>query len=177
MTYYISGGCKNGKSMLAQRLCRTIAGDGPLYYVATMIPHDEEDRARIRRHIADRKGWGFQTLEQGRDLPACLDRADPEGTFLLDSVTALLGNEMFPPEGFDPDCGEKVAADLTAFIRRVKNAVLVSDFIFSDAERYDEWTETYRRALARVDRIALECDNVIEVCMGHRIIHKGELKL
>ena len=70
-----------------------------------------------------------------------------------------------------------MAADLTAFIRGVKNTVLVSDFIFSDAERYDEWTETYRRALARADRVALECDNVIEVCMGHRIVHKGELKL
>ena len=177
MTYYISGGCKNGKSMLAQHLCRSLAEGGSMYYVATMIPHDGEDEERIRRHIKDREGWGFQTLEQGRDLPAFLERADRNGTFLLDSVTALLGNEMFPPEGFDPDCGERVAADLTAFIRGVKNAVLVSDFIFSDAERYDEWTETYRRALARADRVALECDNVIEVCMGHRIVHKGELKL
>ena len=177
MTYYISGGCKNGKSMLAQQLCRTLAEGGPMYYIATMIPHDEEDAARIRRHIRDREGWGFQTIEQGRNLPACLEKADREGTFLLDSVTALLGNEMFPPEGFDPDCGEKVAADLRVFIRSVKNAILVSDFIFSDAERYDEWTEAYRCALAMADKVALECDSVIEVCMGNRIVHKGELKL
>lgn len=163
--------------MLAQQLCRALAEGGPMYYVATMIPHDEEDVARIRRHIRDREGWGFQTIEQGRNLPSCMETADRAGTFLLDSVTALLGNEMFPSEGFNPDCGEKVAADLKAFIRGVKNAVLVSDFIFSDAERYDEWTEAYRRALARADRVALECDNVIEVCMGNRIVHKGELKL
>ena len=173
MTVYISGGCKNGKSMLAQRLCRDLAAGGPLYYVATMIPGDDEDRTRIRRHVADREGWGFETLEQGRDLTACLDRADPEGTFLLDSVTALVGNEMFGPDGFDPDCGERVAEDLRTFIGRVRNAVIVSDYIFSDAETYDEWTETYRRALALADRTTLLCDRVIEVCAGRQIVHKG----
>ena len=177
MVYFLSGGCKNGKSMLAQHLCKKMAAGGPMYYVATMIPGDEEDHARIRKHIADREGWGFTTLEQGRNLPACLDRADPEGTFLLDSVTALLGNEMFSPDGFDPNCGERVYEDLKSFIGRVKNAVLVSDFIYSDAERYDEWTELYRRALARADRAALYCDCVIEVCLGQTIVHKGVLDL
>ncbi|MCQ2452222.1 MAG: bifunctional adenosylcobinamide kinase/adenosylcobinamide-phosphate guanylyltransferase [Oscillospiraceae bacterium] len=178
MIYYLSGGCKNGKSMLAQRLCKKMAGDGPLYYVATMIPGDEEDRARIRKHIADREGWGFETLEQGRNLPACLERANPNGTFLLDSVTALIGNEMFTRDGgFHPDCGEKVAEDLATFVRGVKNAVLVSDFIFGDAERYDEWTEAYRRALAQADRVAALCDTVVEVCLGYNMVHKGVLEL
>jgi len=177
MTYFLSGGCKNGKSMLAQHLCKKLAGDGALYYVATMIPSDDEDHARILRHIADREGWGFETLEQGRNLPACLERADSKGTFLLDSVTALLGNEMFCNGEFNPDCAERVAADLTEFISRARNVVLVSDYIYADAERYDEWTECYRRALARVDRIALLCDNVIEVCLGNNIVHKGALNL
>ena len=51
MTIFLSGGCKNGKSTLAQHAAKKLAGDGPLYYIATMIPHDEEDRARIRRHL------------------------------------------------------------------------------------------------------------------------------
>lgn len=40
----------------------------PLYYLATMIPHDEEDEARIRRHLSEREGWGFDTIEQGEHI-------------------------------------------------------------------------------------------------------------
>ena len=40
--------------------------------------------------VAQRAGMGFITLEQGTNVLGCLDKADPEGTFLLDSVTALL---------------------------------------------------------------------------------------
>ena len=97
MTIFLSGGSKNGKSTLGERAARALAGEGPLWYVATMIPHDEEDRAQIRRHRQDREGCGFQTVEQGWDLSSCL--AGRCGTFLVDSVTALLANEMFPPPG------------------------------------------------------------------------------
>ena len=67
MNVFISGGCKNGKSFYAQRLARRQADEAgsPLYYIATMIPHDEEDHARIRRHLTERDGWGVTTLETG----------------------------------------------------------------------------------------------------------------
>ena len=109
MSTYISGGCKNGKSFYAQRVAMT--GGTPLYYVATMIPRDGEDLARIRRHRDERAGWDFETLECGRDILSCLDSADPKGSFLLDSVTALLSNEMFSAEGRDEpqrgQCGKR----------------------------------------------------------------------
>lgn len=174
MSTYISGGCKNGKSMYAQRAAK--AGGRPLYYIATMIPRDEEDRARIRRHRDERAGWGFETLECGRDILRCLDDADPRGSFLLDSVTALLSNEMFTPEGVRLDAPESVAGALAEFVRRAPNAVLVSDYIFSDAMLYDELTEAYRRGLAAIDRrLAACCDNVIEVVAGQYVVHKGVL--
>ena len=174
MSTYISGGCKNGKSFYAQRAAK--ACGTPLYYLATMIPHDEEDFARIRRHREERTGWGFETLECGRDILRCLDDADPNGAFLLDSVTALLSNEMFAPEGVDMDAARRVADALEAFVRRAPNTVLVSDFIFSDALLYDDLTEAYRRGLAAIDRrMAACCDNVIEVVAGQFIVHKGVL--
>ena len=141
-----------------------------------MIPHDDEDLARIRRHREERAGWGFETLECGRDILRCLDSADPRGSFLLDSVTALLSNEMFAPGGVDMDAARRVAAALEAFVRRAPNTVLVSDYIFSDAMLYDELTEAYRRGLAAIDRrLAARCDNVIEVVAGQFIVHKGAL--
>lgn len=99
MNVLISGGCKNGKSYYAQKRAKTqsVKFGKPLYYIATMIPRDEEDMARIRKHIAERSGWGFKTLEQPYDLMCLLDdpEVDKSGIFLLDSVTALLDNEMF----------------------------------------------------------------------------------
>ena len=179
MNIFISGGCKNGKSLHAQELARDMARENgrPLYYIATMIPHDEEDEARIRRHVAERDGMGFTTLEQGRDILACLPYAKEEGAFLLDSVTALLSNEMFQPGGvMDWNAGERVAEELRQFALSCVNAVFVSDFIYSDAGRYDEYTEAYRRGLALCDKtLARVCDTVVEVCSSHIILHKGEL--
>ena len=177
MTVFISGGCKNGKSTLAEQVSRALAGTGPLYYIATMIPHDEEDEARIRRHVAERSGMGFTTLEQGRDILELLPYSKEGGAFLMDSVTALLSNEMFRPGGvMDRDAGERVAGELSEFTRACANAVFVSDFIYSDAGRYDEYTEAYRRGLAVCDRtLARVCDTVVEVCSSSYILHKGAL--
>ena len=193
MNILISGGAKNGKSYYAQTIARQMATGGqpaqgqpaedqhlPLYYVATMIPHDEEDHARIRRHIEERAGWGFETLEQGTDLTALLRgpagnphaptaaTPDPAGVFLLDSVTALLSNEMFRPDGtIDHQAAERVAKDCAEFARATGNTVFVSDYIYSDAEKYDTITEEYRQGLALIDRtLAQVCDRVIEVSAG-----------
>jgi adenosylcobinamide kinase/adenosylcobinamide-phosphate guanylyltransferase len=64
MNIFISGGCKNGKSMYAQKLAKKMAQEKnvPLYYLATMKPKDSEDNQRVLRHQQDREGWGFITL-------------------------------------------------------------------------------------------------------------------
>lgn len=172
MHTFISGGCKNGKSYYAQRVAQ--AAGKPLYYVATMISTGAEDDARIARHIQDRDGWGFETIECGRNILECLETADASGSFLLDSVTALLANEMFSAAGIDMDAPRRVALALEEFVHRTKCAVLVSDYIYSDAAIYDEWTEAYRGGLAMIDRrLAACCENVIEVSAGNIICHKG----
>lgn len=182
MNVFISGGCKNGKSIYAQRLARDLAASGPLYYIATMIPRDEEDMARIRRHLKEREGWGFETLEQGRNISGLAEREDVDlsGSFLLDSVTAVLENEMFPVVkekgksvflGEDKDAPARVRRELEAFAKAVKEAggsvVFVSDGIYGDKGEYSPSTENYRKALAQADRaLAAVCDKVIEVTYG-----------
>lgn len=177
MTVLIVGGSKSGKSSLAQNVCAELAGDGPLYYLATMIPQDGEDEARIARHIEDRAGMGFETLEQGRDLTAVLSRAEKNGTFLLDSVTALLSNEFFPREkNYEPDpaSGQRVAEDICTLSRQVRNLVVVADDLFRDAARYDPVTQSYRKALADIlRRVAREADTVAEMSMGNLTVFKG----
>ena len=97
MKAFISGGAKNGKTTLGQDLAVYLAAGGTHYYVATMISADAEDDERIRRHIADRAGLGFETIECPRHILSCLDTADRDGVFLLDSVTALLQTKCRVP--------------------------------------------------------------------------------
>ena len=126
MNLFISGGCKNGKSFFAQEEAKKQAEEKgvPLYYLATMIPADDEDRARIKRHLAERDGWGFTTIEQGRNICGALEKGEPEGVFLLDSVTALLSNEMFLPSGeADLEAPARVCEELRTFARRTGSTV------------------------------------------------------
>lgn len=181
MTVFISGGAKNGKSDYAQDLAVRLAAGGKHYYVATMIPSDGEDRERIRKHLKSREGMGFETIEWGKNILSCLRNADPGGTFLLDSATALLMNELFPDPvncEMDGTAGERCADELAIFARSVGNAVIVSDAIYADAARYDEVTEVYRKSLAHIDRtLAQVCDTVVEFVAGYPILHKGVLPL
>ena len=176
MKIYISGGAKNGKSMFAQEAAKKLSKEGHLWYLATMEPRDNEDDARVIRHRKERAGWGFQTVEWGRNIASHCDKFDCKGTYLVDSVTALLSNEMFCGMSGDINkCASvKVANELYDFSEKVENVVFVSDNIFCDAVFYDEWTDSYRKGLAEVDRfLAEKCDVVAEFCCDQVIFYKG----
>jgi len=176
MKIFISGGCKSGKSSYAERLSLLMRKkDKPVYYLATMIPVDKEDEMRIAWHRREREGCGFETIEAGWDFTAAVGQCDVHATFLLDSVTALLANEMFTPDGnVELNAYKKVTTHLTELLSRVNDIVIVSDFIYSDAFLYDELTEAYRQGLAYIDKqIACLSDVVLEICAGNCITHKG----
>lgn len=177
MKVFISGGCKNGKSTYAEKVAVMLSAHAkPLYYVATMLPTDKEDEERIARHRSSRKDSCFDTIEIPRDVVKLKDNRDLNGTFLLDSVTALLANEMFlPHSGINSKAYEKIAVELSELFRCVKNIVVVSDYIYSGAAIYGELTEQYRRGLAFIDKCcAASCDVVIEACCGNFIVYKGK---
>lgn len=194
MNILISGGAKNGKSDIAERIVRRMMErlHKPLYYVATMMPADEEDRERIRVHRMNREGAGFQTLEAGNRILRVLDlpKTDPGGIFLVDSTTALMANEMFPAAGpgFDPGAAERVPEELASFAARTGNTVFVSDQIYEDARPPEagatsrdlplpDLTEVYRSALGKADcRLAAECETVLEVTAGRVKVWKGEFQ-
>jgi adenosylcobinamide kinase/adenosylcobinamide-phosphate guanylyltransferase len=175
MKIFISGGCKNGKSFYAQHFAKAQETDALLYYVATMRSADSEDDERIKRHREERGGWGFITVEQAADIEDILQKCDCGGSFLLDSLTALLSNEMFPPGGnVNEYAGEKIKNGLSLILNKVENIVIVSDYIYSDAMIYDSLTEKYRRLLAMLDRsVAEKCDIVLEAAYSNLTVHKG----
>mgnify|MGYP000452933017 CR=1 FL=1 len=150
------GGGKSGKSTAAQRLAAALADGGPLYYWATMTPHDGEDEERIQRHRDDRAGMGFTTVERSFDLPAGLDEIDPAGTVLFDSVTACL--------------------ELRHVSLYPAHFIAVCDDIWRGGEEYRDGTEVYVRGLARICRgLAAEFDVVCEMAGGLPRMWKGAL--
>lgn len=174
MRFLLLGGSKSGKSGLAQCLTRHLAAGGPMYYWAAMEPADQEDRDRILRHLEDRLGWGFETIEKGRNLSEA--PALPEGAAVLfDSVTALLANEMFGAT-LDASAPDRAARDLVTISKGCTHFVCVCDDIFRDGGRFDQWTEAYRKGLALIcRRLGSEFDAVCEIQAGIPKIHKGAL--
>jgi len=174
MIIFISGGCKNGKSFYAQYLAKAQKTDS-LYYVATMKPADSEDEERIIRHRNERSGWGFITVEQQTDIECILAKCENGSSFLLDSLTALLANEMFLPDGgLNENAAEKISHGLQLITNKIKNIVIVSDYIYGDGNKYDPVTVNYMKSLAQIDRIAaMNSDIVLEIVFSGVIVHKG----
>lgn len=176
MRIYISGGCKNGKSTFAEKIAFFQKKEGfPLYYIATMNPVDDEDKKRIKKHIKSRENYNFETLEVVNNINFIKESTNLNGSFLLDSTTALLMNEMFTKDGINNKAYETISKDLTGILKCIKDIVIVSDYIFSDSFIYDECTEDYRKGLAYIDKnCAKICDVLIEVCYNSLIIYKGK---
>ena len=191
MKILITGGCANGKSAFAQKLAMQLDGKtGQRFYLASMIPQDEEDDARVQRHRLERKDWGFRTIEQGTRIEAVSEKTGPEATCLLDSLTALLSNEMFSlrdGEFFvDLQAPERVCRDVRALAGKVRHLIVISDSIGSGAEvcgtdkelAHRGMTETdwYRRGLAGIERtLAAEFDVAAECVAGVPVVRKGSL--
>ncbi len=173
MKVLILGGSKSGKSLLAQDIAVSF-NKKPLYYVATMSPCDSEDITRINRHVKERDGLGFTTVEQEKNIHEICNRCDKSGAFLIDSITALLSNEMFLSE-YDENAAQKIACGLKKVIACFENIVLVSDILHADAAIYDDMTENYRKSLGCLHKMCSDkCDVVLEVCSGNIIVHKGK---
>ncbi|SEF41172.1 adenosylcobinamide kinase /adenosylcobinamide-phosphate guanylyltransferase [Butyrivibrio sp. Su6] len=179
MLVLITGGCKNGKSSKAEIKAFELSGGENLYYLATMIASDNEDKERIQKHIDSRKDMPFTTIEKGRDIDTVIERIPENATVLLDSLTALLSNEMFKTSDageyiFCKDAAGKVLKDIEALNERVSNLVIVSDYIQSDAAMYDEYTQHYRNGLAFLEeRLCSLSDEAIEIAAGKEMLIKN----
>jgi len=150
---FVIGAAASGKSAYAESLC--LGHDGPRVYLATMEPFGEEGARRIARHRALREGKGFSTLERTRDVGAAVSGLPRGCTLLLEDVGNLVANELFAEGGLSPRDPDAAAREVLGGIERLAQAaahtVVVTVDVFADGMRYDEGTEAWRRALARVN--------------------------
>lgn len=85
---FLIGGARSGKSSLAVDIGRR--HDGPVVFVATAQPFDDDMRSRIEAHRDDRPGW--PTVEAPLDLAAAVHGASPSALMIVDCLTVWVGN-------------------------------------------------------------------------------------
>ncbi len=178
MNVLVFGGSKSGKSFFAQKIAQSLSKTFPLYYLATMVPHDAEDLLRIQKHLYSRRNMGFITLEYGTNIEQAFAQINPKGTVLLESVTALLTNEMFSVNG-DIDYGARDrvihSTQVLANYMKQGNVVFVCDSLFSDGIDYNFATRYFQSVFAECQRnIASFSDLVLEIFVSKYIIYKGK---
>lgn len=89
----VTGGCRSGKSGMAQRLAESMPA--PRVFLATSVAVDDEMTERIRSHQVARAAGGWSTLEEPEDLAAALEAAPAGAVVLVDCLAVWMGNLMW----------------------------------------------------------------------------------
>ena len=87
----VTGGARSGKSRFAERLAA--ASGRPVTYVATMEALDDEVRARIARHRAERPAV-WTTVEAPIAIVEAVRGAAPDDCVLLDCLSLWASNRL-----------------------------------------------------------------------------------
>ncbi|MGP1349511.1 MAG: bifunctional adenosylcobinamide kinase/adenosylcobinamide-phosphate guanylyltransferase [Stomatobaculum sp.] len=162
----IIGGSASGKSAYAER--RLAALSGPKIYLATMESRDTESGARIRRHRALRAERNFRTIE----CPRSLWRAEigAEDNVLLECLSNLAANEMFPPDGAVREAEETAALladEVTELAKRCRRLIVVGNLLTEAGTDYAGMTGLWLRAFSDAqNRLAREAEEVWRVTLG-----------
>ncbi len=215
MLILVTGGAASGKSGYAEKLAVEIhaelvkkRGSGTdtdmyvetapaLWYLATMR-HDQKDREteeRIKKHRRQRQGKGFTTIEQPDNISAVGNRVRSGDTILLEDLSNLLANELFPQDHNDWNdtaCSDewihndsketfrlflrkRIIAPILELSRSGIRIVAVGSRIAEDMPSdLDEDTRCYVKELQILQaELGQAADRVVEVVCGIPVIIKG----
>ena len=176
----VLGGSGCGKSAYAEKRIQEAAASerATIYYLATMQVYGEEGQKKVERHIELRRGKGMLTIEQTREIAACIPKmqAGPKAV-LLEDLGNLVANEMFQSDGtMNPPrmVAEKIVTQLKMIRANVSQLIIVSNNVFEDGIEYEEGTGNYIRALGEIHQeLTWDAEEVIEVVAGIPVILKG----
>jgi len=88
-TTLVIGGARSGKSALALEIARKWGG--PVTFIATGEPRDEEMRARIAQHQAERDP-AWTTIEEPIEITEAIATTPAENLVILDCLTLWVAN-------------------------------------------------------------------------------------
>lgn len=165
----ILGGARSGKSRLAEQVA--MASGLRRVYVATAVVAEGDDdmRARIARHQADR-GAGWTTVEEALDVARVVDdEAGPDTIVVVDCLTLWLTNVLYGERPVDP---ETATAELCDALRRAQGpVVVVSNEVGFGVHPPTEAGRRFRDEQGRLNqRVAAIADHVRLVVAGIPVV-------
>lgn len=163
----VLGGARSGKSALAERLTRA-SGPAPVY-LATAQAWDDEMRARIEQHRADRAGQGWHTVESPLAMPAALAAVPETAPVLVDCLTLWLTNLLLGEADI-----ESATQALLAALDRAGDTVLVANETGLGIVPDNALARRFRDSAGRLNQqIAARADHVVFVAAGLPLVLKG----
>ncbi len=162
----ILGGARSGKSTFAEALAQKRGGDDVLF-VATAQAGDDEMRARIARHRANRSSV-WQTLEAPTAIARALNSIEPAHVVILDCVTLWTTNILLADETTATETMLGEVDELLAWYRASPSElIVVSNEVGMGIVPAYELGRAYRDLLGAVNRrLAESADQVFLLVAG-----------
>ena len=166
MITYIYGGVSSGKSEYAEELISREFNKK--IYLATMENTGEYAGKRVEKHLLQREGKGFFTIEEPRHIKAL--NIDEDDNILLEDLTNLLSNNLFNEAGLKnnfKEITEEIFSDIITLKDRCNSVFIVGNDIFSTERNQSKELDIFIDCLYSLHNKIIEvADRVIEVVYG-----------
>ena len=176
----ILGGARSGKSAEAVRMARAEAR-GPILYVATAEPGDEEMRLRIDNHRAERPA-DWDTVEAQHDVGQAI-RGQPGSyaAIIVDCVTLLVANLLVDqPNLYADETRNRVEREVAEIVEAAKempfhsHTIIVSNEVGAGLTPLTPLGRAYRDLLGQANQaLAAAADTAILMAAGLPIVLKN----
>lgn len=170
MLTFLVGGARSGKSSLAVEM--GVRWAGPVTYLATAEPFDDDLRGRVARH-RDERPASWVTLEEPVDLAGAI-RSVPDGSMLIvDCLTVWLANllvRVMPLPAILQSAHDMVDELVARRVRGAAGSVVVSNEVGSGIVPDNELSRSYRDELGRINQaVAAAADTTLLVVAGRAL--------
>ena len=166
MIVYIYGGVSSGKSEYAEELISREFNKK--IYLATMENTGEHAGKRVEKHLLQREGKGFFTIEEPRHIKDL--NIDEDDNILLEDLTNLLSNNLFNEDGLKnnfKEITEEIFSDIITLKSRCNSVFIVGNDIFSTERNQSRELDIFIDCLYSLHKQIIEAaDRVIEVVYG-----------
>jgi adenosylcobinamide kinase/adenosylcobinamide-phosphate guanylyltransferase len=154
----ITGGAGAGKTAHALKLADQYTSKT---YIATAVCTDDEMRAKIDAHIAERDE-SYATIEEPVELADALGRGDGD-VVIIDCITFWVNNLIY----YEKDAQEYFDRLIDALQSIDKPVILVTNEVGLGIIPWDEQTRKYAKLLAKINKqIAHIADSVTLMVSG-----------
>lgn len=162
---FILGGCRSGKSGLALKTANAIAADRRIF-IATAMPFDDEMKARVARHRAER-GTAWTTLEAPLALAEAIAVNTRNGCVLLVDCLTLWISNLLLETGAPSEVETRIAHLVNTLAQASCPVVLVSNEVGSGIVPENQVARQFRDLAGTANQaVAAAAHRVVWVVAG-----------